>query len=226
MEEEEINISEIIDVLKSKWRVIVIITLMTTIISVFYSFFMIVPIYTSSLKVFIAKSVTSKVDYNAGDIMLYQNLLKTYSELLKNDDLIERAVDNSGLDVSVTQVKSGFSVTEGEDTSIMTITYSCNDIELSKNVLDIVTDEFIIESKEFIPSGSVKIIEKSKYPVYPDNLDSSRNILIGIVAGIFMGITIVLFMEYINNTFKTKERVESTLKIPVIGVIPFNGDIK
>ena len=52
MEEETISISEIIQIIKSKWKIIIIVTLTATIISALYSFFLVTPVYTSSLKVF------------------------------------------------------------------------------------------------------------------------------------------------------------------------------
>lgn len=221
MEEETISILEIIDIIKSKWKVITIVTLTATIISAVYSFFLLTPVYTSSLKVFIGKDTMEKKEYNSGDVTLYQNLLKTYSELITTDDLIVKAVDKIHFDVLPEVVSRGLSVSEGEATQIITIKYQDSNSILSKDVLDAVTQEFIEEAKGLIPDGSVKVVESSKYPVYPSNLNSIRNIIIGIVVGGFLGITLVLFMEYISNTFKTKKQVEDNIGIPVIGLIPY-----
>lgn len=60
MEEETISISEIIQIIKSKWKIIIIVTLTATIISALYSFFLVTPVYTSSLKVFIGKDTMEK----------------------------------------------------------------------------------------------------------------------------------------------------------------------
>lgn len=220
MEEETISISEIIDIIKSKWKVIIIVTLTATIISAIYSFFLVIPVYTSSLKVFIGKDTMEKKEYSTGDVTLYQNLLKTYSELITTDDLIEKAVDKSHIVILPEAVSGGLSVSESEETQIMSIKYRNTDSILSKDVLDSVTQEFIKESKELIPNGSVKVVESSKYPIYPSNLNSIRNILMGIIGGVFLGITLVIFMEYVSNTFKTKEQVETIIGIPVIGLIP------
>ena len=48
----------------------------------------------------------------------------------------------------------------------------------------------------------------------------------GIIIGAFLGITLVLFMEYISNTFKTREQIETSIGIPVIGLIPHIGEEK
>lgn len=226
MEEETISISEIIQIIKSKWKIIIIVTLTATIISALYSFFLVTPVYTSRLKVFIGKDTMEKKEYSTGDVTLYQNLLKTYSELITTDDLIEKAVEKSHLDVLPEAVAGGLSVSQGEETQIMTIKYRNANSILSKDVLDAVTQEFIKEAKELIPNGSVKVVESSKYPIYPGNLNSIRNILMGIIVGAFLGITLVLFMEYISNTFKTREQIETSIGIPVIGLIPHIGEEK
>ena len=133
MEEETISISEIIQIIKSKWKIIIIVTLTATIISALYSFFLVTPVYTSSLKVFIGKDTMEKKEYSTGDVTLYQNLLKTYSELITTDDLIEKAVEKSHLDVLPEAVAGGLSVSQGEETQIMTIKYKNANSILSKD---------------------------------------------------------------------------------------------
>lgn len=220
MEEEIISISELIDILKAKWRIILITTLLTVIVSVLYSFFLLTPMYSSSLKVFIGKNSIEKKEYSSGDVTLYQNFLKTYSELVKTDDLSEKAIKSSGLNVAPEKVISGLEVKQGEETQIMTISYKSSDIALSKNVLDAVTDEFIKEAKELIPNVNLKVVESSKYPINPYNSNSIRNIFLGVVIGVFIGVVYVFLLEYLNNTFKSKDQIEAKLGIFVIGLIP------
>ena len=224
MEERTISIFEIIYTLKSKWEIIAITTLIITIMSSLYSFFLISPIYTSSLKVFIGKNNIDINNYSSEDITLYQNLAKTYTELIPTEDLIKKAIKNSNLVIDSKDVIKGLTVENDKDSQIISLTYINKEVETSKIVLDSVTNEFIIESKELSPNISIKIIEGSKYPLSPDNFNSIRNISIGIVMGLFLGFTIMMIMEYISDTFKNKYQIEEFIGLPVIGVIPCNDD--
>ncbi|MFH5978263.1 capsular biosynthesis protein, partial [Clostridium perfringens] len=46
------------------------------------------------------------------------------------------------------------------------------------------------------------------------------NILIAFVLGLMVGVGVVLILEYLDNTFKSREELEKTLDLPIIGAIP------
>jgi len=91
---------------------------------------------------------------------------------------------------------------------------------LAKEVIVAVTNEFIKESKQLIPNGTVTIIENAELPQYPISPNKWKNIAVACLVGFMMGCAIALIMEYMDDTFKTKEQTEKTMEIAVIGMIP------
>jgi capsular exopolysaccharide synthesis family protein len=73
---------------------------------------------------------------------------------------------------------------------------------------------------------NVWIIEKADLPKIPAKPNKKRNILLGIVLGLFGGIGLAFFFEYLDNTVKTPEDVEEKYNIPVIGTIDMIKDKK
>jgi len=71
---------------------------------------------------------------------------------------------------------------------------------------------------------NVWIIEKAQLPKYPSKPKKERNILLGIILGLFGGLGLAFFLEYIDNTVKTPEDVEEKFDIPVISTIDFLKD--
>ena len=111
------------------------------------------------------------------------------------------------------------------DTQILQISYQNNDNTLAKEVLVAVIDEFIKESKELIPNGTVKVIESAELPQDPISPNKEKNIAIACLVGLMMGIAIALLKEYMDDTFKTKEQTEKIMEIPVIGMIPCEDEL-
>jgi len=56
-------------------------------------------------------------------------------------------------------------------------------------------------------------------PKFPAKPKKKRNILLGIILGLFGGIGLAFFLEYLDNTVKTPEDVEDRFNIPVISTI-------
>ena len=220
MEEQVISISEIFEALKKRWILIVSITLVATLISGILSFFVIKPTYEASTKVFVGKEESSLEGYNTNDIQMYQKLLQTYAETIKTNEVIQAAINNTNADLSVKDVKDSLTVTPIADTQILQIKYKNNDPEVAKSILENITNEFVILSKELVPNGNVRVIEAVQLPEDPVAPNKKMNIAIAFLLGLMVSVGLVFLLEYLDNTFKTKENLERELSIPVVGLIP------
>lgn len=222
MEEQVISISEIIDAVKKRWKIIALTTVLATVVSGIFSFFVISPTYEASTKIFIGKEGAESEGYNSSDVSMYQNLIKTYSELIKTKDLVNKAINNSEYDLSVNSVLNGITVNTLTGTQILQISYQSKSPSIAKNMLESITNEFITKAEELVPNGNVKILESVELPKNPVAPNKTMNIAIAFILGMMVGFGIVFLLEYLDNTYKNKEQLEKDLDIPVLGVIPMS----
>lgn len=220
MEEQEIRLDEFFDALKKRWFMIVSITLAATIISAAISFFLIKPKYAASTKLFIGKEEAESQGYNQNDVTMYQKLMKTYSATIKTKDLVERALEGSKINLNTNTVLENLTVTTVTDTQILEVKYNSIDPNEAATIIKKVTDEFIKTSKKLVPNGNIQIIESVEVPDKPISPNKKMNIAIAFVLGLMVSVGLALLLEFLDNTFKTKEQIERELDIPVIGTIP------
>lgn len=71
---------------------------------------------------------------------------------------------------------------------------------------------------------NIWIIEEAKTPFIPASPRKKRNILLGIILGLFGGIGLAFFIEYLDNTIGSPEEAEAKLGISVLGVIDIFQD--
>ncbi|MGU8270940.1 YveK family protein [Clostridium perfringens] len=224
MEENTISLQEIAYALKKRWKLIALITIAATLVSAILSFFVIKPKYEATTKLFIGKQETQENSaYNNSDVMMYQQLMKTYAELVKTSDLVTKAVKSANLDYNQNEIKeilNNLTATPSADTQILDLSFKGRNPKEVLKVTEAITDEFISESKELIPNGNVQIIQKPQLPEHPVSPNKKLNILIAFVLGFMVGVGVVLLLEYLDNTFKSREELEKTLELPIIGTIP------
>ena len=220
MEVRVISISEIFEVLKKRWLLLVSITLVATLISIILNLFVIKPVYETSTKVFIGKEENNLEGYNSNDIQMYQKLLQTYAETIKTNEVIKAAINNINADLTVKGIKESLVTTPVSDTQILQIKYKNKSPEIAKEVLENITNEFILLAKELVPNGNVRVIESVELPEEPVAPNKKINITIAFLLGLTVSGGLVFLIEYFDNTFKNKEELESELDIPVLGVIP------
>lgn len=53
-------------------------------------------------------------------------------------------------------------------------------------------------------------------------ITTRQRVVVGLLVGLFLGTVIAFFLEYLDQTIKTASDVERALKIPVLGLIPFD----
>ena len=224
MEENTISLQEIAYALKKRWKLIALITIAATLVSAILSFFVIKPQYEAKTKLFIGKQETSQNTANYdNDIMMYQKLMKTYSELVKTSDLVTKAVKSANLNYNQNEIKgilNNLTANPSADTQILDLSFKGENPKEVLKVTEAITNEFISESKELIPNGNVQVIQKPQLPEHPVSPNKKLNILIAFVLGLMVGVGVVLLIEYLDNTFKSREELEKTLDLPIIGTIP------
>jgi len=220
LEERELGLDELFEALKKRWLMIVTITLIVTIASAALSFFIIKPKYEASTKFFIGKDESEKESYSQDEVMMYQKLMKTYSEAIKTKDLLSRGLKGISLKLEPSEILKNLTVVTVEDTQILQIKYKSKNPQEAKVVIEGVSDEFIKTAKELVPNGNIKVIEAVELPKKPVSPNIIMNIAIAFALGMIVAVGLAFLLEFLGNTFKNKEQLEREFEIPVIGIIP------
>ncbi|GAA0768025.1 Wzz/FepE/Etk N-terminal domain-containing protein [Clostridium subterminale] len=220
MEEQVISLGEILEVLKKRWKMILIITLLATLVSGLVSFFLISPKYEASTKLFIGKEAGAEKGYDQSEIAMYQKLMKTYSEAIKTRDLVGRAIKSANSNLTEDEVLKKLTVVTVADTQILQIKIDDKDPNMAATMVQAITNEFVTTSKVLVPNGNIKVIESVKVPETPVSPNKKMNIAIAFLLGLMVSVGISFLLEFLDNTYKNREQLENELGIPVIGTIP------
>ncbi len=222
MEEQVISLGEIIEMLKKRWKMILIVTMFTTLLSGLVSFFLISPKYEASTKLFIGKEsgAGAVAGYDQNEIAMYQKLMKTYSEAIKTRDLVGRAIKATNSVLTEDEVLEKLTVVTVADTQILEIKINDNNPDKAATMVQAITNEFVTTSKVLVPNGNIKVIESVKIPEIPVSPNKKMNIAIAFLLGLMVSVGISFLLEFLDNTYKNREQIEKELDIPVIGTIP------
>ena len=90
-----------------------------------------------------------------------------------------------------------------------------------RKVLEMAKARLSTESMELrMPQRAAFIRESAEPALLPSKPKVKINMLLGIAAGIILGISLAFFLEYIDTSVKTMDDVTTLLAVPVMGVIP------
>jgi capsular exopolysaccharide synthesis family protein len=99
-----------------------------------------------------------------------------------------------------------------------------SEAETMKHLVDVVskTMQEVRLGQEFL-SNNVSLLDRATAPLYPIKPRKKQNLIIGAIAGLFLGVAAAFFLDYLDNTVRTPEDVEKYLGATVLGVIPKIG---
>jgi uncharacterized protein involved in exopolysaccharide biosynthesis len=71
-----------------------------------------------------------------------------------------------------------------------------------------------------IDVSNIRITERALIPTFPVGPNKKRNLLLGIVFGLMLGVGISFLREYIDRSIRTEDDIQKYLGLPVLSVIP------
>jgi capsular exopolysaccharide synthesis family protein len=71
-----------------------------------------------------------------------------------------------------------------------------------------------------------QLLSKPKVPENPILPKPQQNLILGALAGIFLGVGAALLSEKFDNALRSPEEIKENARVPLLGVIPFSKEIK
>lgn len=210
-------------------KMICLITIAAVIVSALLSFFVIKPTYQANTSIIVGRpqqDKNEKLDNN--DVTLYQNLMKTYIEIVKSKPVLKATIEKADLNLTEDQLAKMINASSQQGTQIMDISITDKNAEEAYKIAASLTDTFIDKSKEIFPTSGVQlsVMNKADVPKAPIKPKKVLNIVIAFVLGLFVSIGLAFVLEYMDNTIKSENDVNKYLELPVIGIIPDQPDMQ
>ena len=218
-----LDLKDFFYIIKKRLKLIVLITLACAVITGLVSVFLIKPTYEASSSIIVGKP-TNNIKTDNNDVMMYQNLVKTYAQIAQSDSVAKAALNKLNENITLDQFQKMVSVTPQEGTQILTIKADSKDPNEAAKVVDTMASSFISESKKVFPTGGdIQIMDRAQIPNKPVKPKKTLNVAIALFLGLIVSVGISFLLEYQDNTIKTEDDIDRYLELPVIGVIPKAG---
>jgi polysaccharide biosynthesis transport protein len=77
---------------------------------------------------------------------------------------------------------------------------------------------------EGLKSSNLRVVDPAMIPSFPARPAKARNIALAFLVGLVGGIGLALLREYLDNTVKTPDDIETLTRLPSLAVVPTFGD--
>ena len=98
--------------------------------------------------------------------------------------------------------------------------------EMKKRVFDLIARTMNeVQLGAQLLTNNVSVLDGAMIPLSPIKPRKRVNLMIGACVGLFLGLAVAFFLDYLDNTFRTPEDVEKYLGLAVLAVVPKTGDV-
>lgn len=217
MEDKLIDVESLFTLFKKKFWIIIVITMITTGLSYMKTFNM-QPSYSCMLSVFMGVEEEG-LDYSIMQEMnFYSRNIQTLKDMVMTEEFIADVLKKNKIDKDPAQVMGSISVQSSDDSPIVTMRYYGGSTSGNAKTLDVVAGEFIKRLQDIIPNLSPRIVNNAYESMSVPN--KVRVVQVGLIFGIILSIGLILVIDYLDDTLKSKQDLEKLLPVPVLGDIP------
>lgn len=226
------ELKDIIKLVKNRLTLIIIITLSVTVLSAFASVASLSPTYKAESTVIIGEpKLDNLISIENGTLIkdtdpfdLYQKQLRNYLDFARSKAVFQHVITTLKLDMSLSDLQSLIGISPEGETGFFTISAITDDPKFSQGLANQFAKSFKYVSNEVRGTDYVTITSEASLPG-PNPNSKTPFILktsIGFFFGLMLGFGIALLLEFLNNSVKSREGIESLTNLPVVGLIPRN----
>lgn len=216
------ELKQYFNILMKRVWLIILLPLVATALSAYVSISTYKPVYAANATLYvISTNVDDKRNMTYGDIMVDQQLVKDYRELIKSRTVTSDVIKDLNIKgIAPEDLAKQIKVSSKNETRLLNIEVVNSSAKMAMKITNKVSEVFVKKATELMKVDNVSIIDAAQTPDTPVQSNVYVKIAIGLFIGLLMAVGIVFLIEYLDDTIKSSEDVEKHLGLTVLGTIP------
>ena len=216
---ETIDLKDLFDYYKSKLGVVILFVVLVGILGCLYGLFIQKPMYKSSTSIVLISEAKDNSQLTYNDVSVNQNLVSTYSEIVKSKRILNQVINNLNLDYSYGALSNNIEVSSVTGTQIIKITVTDGNSKTAMKVANEIAKVFSKEIPELYNISNVNVLDTAEVASSAYNVNIVKQSTIFLLVGLVLGLGVVFVMYYFDRSVKNASQIEDKLKLPVLATV-------
>lgn len=216
---ETIDLKDLFDYYKSKLGVVILFVVLVGILGCLYGLFIQKPMYKSSTSIVLISEAKDNSQLTYNDVSVNQNLVSTYSEIVKSKRVLGQVINNLNLNYTYGALSDNIEVSSVTGTQIIKITVTDENSKTAMKVANEIGKVFAKEIPKLYNISNVNILDTAEQPSSAYNVNVTKQSAISLLAGLVLGLGVVFVMYYFDRSVKNASQIEDKLKLPVLATV-------
>ena len=223
-QEDTIDLLELFWVLVNHWKIILLTMLITAMLAGVYYLVGVKPSYQADASIFITNNESV---ITVSDLQLSSELTEDYAKIIKSRNVLKQVIKELDLDLDYRGLDKLVSVTNPDNSHIITITVTCGDVELCRDIANSLMNIGLDRIYHVVGSSEPTVIDYSEAEAVDEITPAlTKYLAIGLLLGLIAACGLICVRYMTDTTLKTEDDLKRYLDIPVLSVIPYYEEKK
>ncbi len=222
--DKQFNLTDLLKLYLRHWWRIVLVMVICGLLSGLYTAFFVHPTYQSAGSLYAentSEPVAGTNNVNLSEVMVRQELVKTYAEVLSSNVFLKKVADKVNLGYTYRDILNMLTMTDKNETEILVICVESYDPQhayvIAQTIIDLASEQITT----IVKGGNVKVLDEPEYPIAPSSPNLVKNIAAGLLGGLILCLAVIYLIEMLDNKIKDSEMLSKTFKYPILGEVPY-----
>lgn len=222
---DNFHLEKIIWIVKKKLAFMIIFAMIGGILGGVFSYMTNQNYYQAKISFYVYSNPDYKYDSSVNisntEFTLAKNLVKSYTQVLKSDTVLQMVIDETGLPYTTEMLVSAIGYSVVPDTALFYVTVydgnPYNAMMLANAIADIAPDEIA----RIVKTGGIEVVDYAKLPTMPYSSSSLiKFVLLGVLGAGGLSAVLFLFFGLLDTTIRRKYEIKLAFTLPVLGEVP------
>ena len=223
-EEMEIDLLELLMVMKKHLSAILLAGIVGLVIMFAYTSFLVTPLYSASSMMYVMPDNSNSNSSTLSDMQVGQQLTSDYSSMIESRSFMEDVIKKLNLTIDYQQLLEKVEVTNPTSSRILQVTVNDPNPQTAADIANEVASVAESKLKEITGMQAIKIYEEAAVPEKPSSPSLKKNCALGLLAGIVLAMAVITVLYLMDDTIKTEEDIEKYLGVSVLAKVPDRKD--
>ena len=223
-EEMEIDLLELLMVMKKHLSAILLAGIVGLVIMFAYTSFLVTPLYSASSMMYVMPDNSNSMNSSTlSDMQVGQQLTSDYSSMIKSRSFMEDVIKKLNLTIDYQQLLGKVEVTNPTSSRILQVTVNDPNPQTAADIANEMASVAESKLKEITGMQAIKIYEEAAVPDRPSSPNMKKNCALGLLAGFVLAMAVITILYLLDDTIKTEDDIEKYLGMTTLAVLPYNG---
>ena len=206
-----IGMVDIFKMLKKRWWVIVLLSLIGIALTTALTNYVLIPRYSSTTQLLVSRQDMNTQSIELGEIETNIQMINTYRDIIEDPVVIDKVINELGNTMSEVELQQKVEVITQDDSQIFGIKVTDTDPNRAAEMAKLMAATFQENIDGIINVENVAILSKAKVNAVPISPNLSLNQVVGLLVGFLLGIILSIILETMDKKVRDEKVITEKL---------------